>query len=371
VGIDLGTTNSVAAIAGTAIHHASGMETSTVLPSVVAFPPSGATLVGATARKRRAIDPKNTLYSAKRLIGQRWLSSATSRFRKRYPFELIETSIGGVAFRTRAGDLTPIDVGARVVAKLFSGQQTTLGRLSAVVTVPASFSAEARAATVRAVEHAGITQAQVLDEPIATALAYATIASSKARRGLVYDLGGGTFDLALVEHDATSARVLCHAGDGYLGGDDIDGAIADWVAGEVLRAHGWDLRTDGEVYDRLLVQCERGKVRLGYAAAARIELSQVDPAAPAAAESVTLTREKVSELAMPFVQRTFALADQVLRDAGVRADQVEAVYLAGGATLMPCVRDGVAAYFNTLPRCDFDPMEVVALGASLHTSLDP
>lgn len=366
VGIDLGTTNSVAAIDGTALRHASGLETSTVLPSVVAFPPSGAVLVGSTAKKRRAIDPKHTVYSAKRLMGQRWLSAATSRFRKQYPFELVETSIGAVAFRTRGGDLTPIDVGARVVGKLFVGQQSLLASVVGVVTVPASFSSEARQATVRAVEQAGITNVCALEEPVATAIAYGATTAARGTRALVYDLGGGTFDLALLEHTAGVARVIKHAGDPYLGGDDIDRALGDWVAREVLKDHGWDLRTDAEVYERLLVQVERAKIRLGYATAARIELSQVDPAAPAAAESVTLTREKAAELAMPFVQRTFAIADEVLREGGLKASQIDAVYLAGGATLMGCVRDGIASYFGKLPRCDFDPMEVVAIGASLH-----
>jgi molecular chaperone DnaK len=366
VGLDLGTTNSVAALDGTALQHVSGTETSTVLPSVVAFPPSGAVLVGAIAKKRRAIDPKHTLYSAKRLMGQRWLSAATSRFRKQYPFDLFETSNGGVALRTRGGDLSPIDLGALVVRKLFASQPSLLTNVTGVVTVPASFTEEARQATVRAVEQAGIARVSAIAEPVATAIAYATTTSSRDARALVYDLGGGTFDLALLERTPTGTRVIRHAGDPYLGGDDIDRAFADWVANEVLKAHGWDLRSDVEVYERLLVQVERAKIRLGFAAAARVELSQVDPAAPAAAEGVTLTREKAAELTRPFVQRTFAIADEVLRDAGLKASQIDAVYLAGGATLMAPVRDGIAGYFGKLPRCDFDPMEVVAIGASLH-----
>ena len=205
----------------------------------------------------------------------------------------------------------------------------------------------------------------MLEEPVATSLAYATTTAQRNARALVYDLGGGTFDLALIEHTDGGARVIRHAGDSFLGGDDIDRALAQWVAQEVLAQHKWDLRSDAEVYERLVVQVERAKIRLGSAATARIELSQVDPAAPAAADGVTLTREKAAELAMPFVQRTFALADEVLRDAGLKASQIDAVYLAGGATLMSCVRDGVAGYFGRLPRCDFDPMEVVAIGASL------
>lgn len=365
VGIDLGTSNSVAAIDGTVIQHASGLETSSVLPSVVAFPPSGAQLVGATAKKRRAIDPKNTLYSAKRVIGRRWLSQAATRFRREYPFEMRENAAGGVVFRTRAGDLTPIDIAARVVAKLFAGQQTFLANATAIVTVPASFEEPARSATLRAVEQAGFARAVALEEPIATALAYAATGATRALRALVYDFGGGTFDLALLEHDAKGARVLRHGGDAYLGGDDIDRAISSWAADEVLKKHGWDLRADAEILDRLHLQCEQAKLRLSVALEAQLQLGQIDPSAPAALHTLTLTRDRLDTLAMPFLQRTFAVADAVLREAGVRPDQVDAVYLAGGGTLMPCVRDGVAAYFGRLPRCDFDPLQVVAVGASL------
>jgi molecular chaperone DnaK len=365
IGIDLGTTNTVAAIEGTTIQHAAGVDSSPILPSVVAFPPSGAVLAGQSAKKRRAIDPKNTIYSAKRLMGQRWLSYATTQFRKQYPFDLIETGGGGSAFRTRAGDFTPVEIGAKLMEKVFAARLTLRQSVAAVVTVPAAFEPAAREATRKAVELSGIASVRVIEEPVATAMAYLTTRNERLRHAVVYDLGGGTFDLAVVDCSSQPARVIRHAGDPYLGGDDIDRAIAQWVAEQVLSQHGWDLSGDPEVFDRLVLQCERMKIRLSTADEARLELGQIDPAAPSAQASVQLTRQLLVELAQPFVSRTFILCDQVLREAGLKASQIDAVYLAGGTTLMPLVREGVANYFGSLPRCDFDPLEVVAIGASL------
>jgi molecular chaperone DnaK len=365
IGIDLGTTNTVAAIDGIAMQHASGLDSSPILPSVVAFPPSGAVLTGATAKKRRAIDPKNTIYSAKRLMGQRWLSYAGTQFRKHYPFELVETKAGACAFETRAGRQTPVDIGAKLVEKIFAARTTLRSSLTAVVAVPAAFESAGRDATRKAVEQAGVERVTIVDEPVATAVAYATARNERLRYALVYDLGGGTFDLAIIDCSQPQARVIRHAGDPYLGGDDIDRAISDWVAVQVLARHGLDLRSDAEVFDRLVVQCELAKVRLGSNESALIELGQIDPAAPAGAQSVVLERAKLAELAQPLVGRTFLLCDQVLREAGLRSSDIDAVYLAGGTTLMPIVREGVASYFGKLPRCELDPMQVVAVGASL------
>jgi molecular chaperone DnaK (HSP70) len=240
--------------------------------------------------------------------------------------------------------------------------------VDAVVTVPAAFEPSAREATRRAVEQAGIAHVNVVEEPVATAMAYLTTRNERLRHAVVYDFGGGTFDLAIVDCATSPARVIRHAGDPYLGGDDIDHALAQWVAERVLRDHGWDLCAEPEVFDRLVLQCERLKVRLSTAESATLELGQVDPAAPGAGTGVRLTRQLLTELAQPFVSRTFILCDQVLREAGLQASQIDTVYLAGGTTLMPLVREGVASYFGSLPRCDFDPLEVVAIGASLLPS---
>jgi molecular chaperone DnaK len=362
VGIDLGTTNTVVASDGNILNQGVGADAQTVLPSVVAFPPSGALLVGANAKRRRAIDPKNTVFSAKRLMGQRWHSYVTATFREHYPFDLVERD-GAPQFRTRSGAFSPPDIGAKVIAKALSGFD--IASAHAVITVPAAFDEEGQKATRRAGELAGLKSLELVPEPVATAMAYITTQASRSRRVAVYDLGGGTFDLAVVDCSGPEARVIAHGGDAYLGGDDIDMAIANWTAEAVLRQFGWEMRHDPIVLDRLLVQCERAKARLGHAQETRIELSQVDPAAPLAAEGVLLTRAAFDSLSRDLVSRTFMACDEVLKAAGVNARDIDAVFLSGGSTLLPSVRDGVARYFGKLPRCDYDPMEVVAVGASL------
>lgn len=364
IGIDLGTTNSVAAIDGTILQHTSGADASPIIPSVVAYPPSGATLVGLPAKRRRAIDPKNSIFSAKRLMGQRWDSYAAKKFSRQYPFDLVQVD-ARCGFRTRAGIFTAPDIGSRVIEKLLLASSTSAGDCRAVISAPAAFMQEARQASVEAAQQAGLRDVVVLEEPVATAIAYHTIRGDRLRHVVVYDLGGGTFDFAVLNCEGDQARVLRHGGDPYLGGDDIDLAIAEWAAADVLKRFGWDLRANADVFDRLTVQAERAKIRLGFAAETRIELSQVDPSAPQASESITLDRPRLQELAGALVARTFIICDSVLRDAKLTTSDIDAVYLAGGATMLHMVREGVAQYFSALPRCEFDPMEVVALGASL------
>lgn len=367
IGIDLGTTNSVGAIDGNVLQHATSGDTSPIVPSVVAYPPSGATLVGATAKRRRAIDPKSTIFSAKRLMGQGWHSYAATNFKEQYPFDLVEVG-DDCGFKTRAGTFTPQDIGGRIIDKVLLARPASDADCQVVISVPAAFQQAARDATIDAAGRAGLTDVSIVEEPIATAIAYSTIRSDRPRHAVVYDLGGGTFDLAILDCRGESAAVVGYGGDAYLGGDDIDRRIADWAADQVIERFGWDLRSSAEVFDRLMLQSERAKIRLAFAAETAIELSQVDPAAPMAGESVTLDRQRVQELAGELVARTFAICDEVVRDAKLHTSDIDAVYLAGGATLLPMVRDGVARYFSVLPRCDFDPMEVVAIGASLSRS---
>jgi molecular chaperone DnaK len=366
IGIDLGTTNTVMAVDANVIHQASDAESSSVVPSVVAFPPSGATLVGKSAKGRRAIDPRNTVFSSKRLMGQRWHSYLTSRFRKQYPFDLVEVD-DRPAFRTRAGTFSPAEIGSRVMGYMFAVHSIDPAQFNAVITVPAAFEQEAREATAEAGQRAGLSRVVTVDEPVATARAYITMRSESHRHVAIYDLGGGTFDIAIIDCSDEPPRVICHEGDPYLGGDDIDQTVADWAAGEIVERFGWDMRTNAEVMDRLVVQCERAKIRLCFAAQTRIELSQIDPAAPMAGSSVVLTREVLEDLSRDLVKRTFAICDQVLRASSLSAADIDAVFLAGGATLMPAVRKGVHQYFDKLPRCEFDPMEVVSIGASLSS----
>jgi molecular chaperone DnaK len=360
VGIDLGTTNTVIARNFEALQiEGHGC----IMPSALAFPPSGARLIGREARRRRAMDPKNTILSAKRIIGARWHSSYATLFREHYPYELVQTAQGDPAFKTRAGVISPVDVGATVVGGLCRLTSCPAQDVHAVVTAPVGFDQRRRDATALAVSKARFATVRVVQEPVATALAY--LNRSSLKHAFVYDLGGGTFDAAVVDCSRYPFRVVGHGGDPYLGGDDVDRTIALHVADRTLSRDGWDLSNDAVTFDRLVYACELAKCELAESEQASIAIPSVDPAAPESCGVITITREEVQQLTLDLVRRTFGICDEVLAQASLRARDVDAVFLAGGSTLLPGLRHYIAQYFGKRPRHDLDPMEVVSLGASL------
>lgn len=363
VGIDLGTTNSVAAV--TARVCSVDEEGRSALPSAIAYSPDGSVQVGRVARERRAIDPTNTLYSTKRIIGRPYDSHATRNFRDRYPFELEELEDGMPAFRTRAGPVTPVEVAAKILRALVERSGVDLERGPVTLTVPASFSKAQREATLEAAKQAGLWRVGLLEEPLATAHAYIAC-GTRAERALVYDLGGGTFDCAAVDcSDPDRPRVLAHASDLMLGGDDLDQRLAGWVRHNVLAKQNWDLASYSEVYDRLLLFCEEAKQRLSTEEIADFPLGDVDPEAPDPEEPVVMTQKLLAVQCRELLQRSFGVCDAVLRQAELRASEVDLVFLAGGGTLVPAVQEGVEAYFGRSGACGIDPREVVAIGASV------
>jgi molecular chaperone DnaK len=361
IGIDLGTTNSVVARDGRALLLPD--DGRTTLPSVVAFLPNGRTQVGEPARRRRAIDSANTIFSSKRIIGRLFDSYETQNFRERYPFRIVETDGRTPAFETRAGVVTPAEVATLVLRALLERTGVEPRDRAAVLTVPAAFAEPQRRATAEAAEKAGLSGATLLDEPSATAWAYLA-AGRECRRALVYDLGGGTFDCAVVECGDGVPRLASHASDLMLGGDDVDHGLAEWVARHVLEKHNWDLANYAEVYDRLLYRCEQAKIQLSRQDEVEIDLAQVDPECPAPGDSVTVTRAFLDRLCRPLVGRTFVACDGVLRQAGLHPRDIDRVFLAGGTTLLPFVQEGVRTYFGHRGLLDLDPTEVVAIGAS-------
>ena len=365
-GIDLGTTNTVLASAGRVLTLAGTGKT--ILPSVVAFPPAGGHLVGEAARERRPIDPKNTIYSAKRIMGASITSYRAQEFQRNYPFDLVQDRMGTAAFQTRSGVFTARDIATKVVEALLA--ETKLGganlggtMLSAVVTVPAAFEEHQWGITRRALRDAGITQVRMVEEPVATAIAY--LERSNIKYGVVYDLGGGTFDLAVLDCTTRPFRIVAHGGDPYLGGDDVDRVLANFVRERVLKTAGWDLGSDPETYDRLVMRVEAAKCRLSEANDAVIDVSDVDAAAPTGIATVRIDRAQTMALASDLVRRTFAICDEVLARAGVRTKDIDAVFLAGGATLLPGVKEHVQEYFGKRPRHDVPALDAVAIGASL------
>lgn len=363
IGIDLGTTNSVAARNGRALALPRDEGVDFVLPSVVAYPPNGTTLVGREARGRRPIDPKNTLVSSKRLIGVRWTSWYANQYREHYPYDFARTADDSVSFQTRAGIISPIDVGATIVQRLNQGSLVEPRTTDAVVTVPAGFDDTRRHATYEAVSRTGFLSVSLIEEPVATALAY--LDRSNLRRAAVYDLGGGTFDIAIVDCEQYPFTVLADRGDPYLGGDDVDRKIALEIAERTLADTGWDLTANTEVFTRLLMAAERAKCQLSTSTAATIDLSEVDEAAPDSCQTAVITRNELQDLSTSLIRRTFALCDEALAAAKLRTEGIDAVFLAGGSTLLPGLREAVRSYFGKQPRFDLDPMHVVGIGASL------
>lgn len=359
--VDLGTTNTAAALAN---HVFSLSDEGRLLPSVVGFLPNGSTQIGTTARRRRVIDAVNTVWSSKRLIGRRFSESTTRSFSERYPHRLVEAEDGTVLFETRAGHHSPTQIAALLLREVVRRAGSLPGDVRVKIAVPADFGNAQWQATLDAAELADLPHTRLVPEAMAVAWAYLSEARS-FERAVVYDLGGGTFDCAVVDCTSNPPRFLSHESDLFLGGDDIDQQLAAWVARSVLEKHNWDLTGYREVYDRLVARCEEVKIQLSSLREAPLHLSQVDPECPAAAHDVTLTRGVLDELCRELVGRTFLVCDEALASAGVRPADVDAVFLAGGSTLLPVVQEGVRSYFGRAGLLDFDPTEVVARGVSL------
>ncbi len=362
VGIDLGTTHTVVARLGSVVPLASEGPTPTLLPSVVAFPPTGGELVGWPGKARRTIDPRNTLMSTKRLMGASPLSLRAKRFAEHFLYEVVDLD-GTAAIKTRAGVVSPVAVASRILSQaLVLGGIEPRGQ-NAVVTVPAAFGKEERRATIAAARAAGFVSAHLVDEPVATAIAY--LSRSNLRYGAVYDLGGGTFDLAIVDCRQFPFNVVASGGDSYLGGDDVDRELGTAMALRVLKETGWDLASERETFARLCVACEVAKRGLSDSETSVLDLAAVDPAAPWTKRLLEVHQRELAPIVQALVRRTFVICDAVLGEANLRTKDIDAVFLAGGSTLLPGLSEMVQAYFGKRGRRDIDPMHVVAIGASL------
>jgi len=360
LGIDLGTTNTVASIEGRVL--AIGDDGGTALPSVIAFLPNQAVSLGHAARRRRAIDGANTIFSSKRIIGCRYHERQVQDFNERYPFEVADRGDDRPVFRTRHGDQTPEELAAVLLGHISGRLQSLVEELEVVITVPTGFCRERRAATVEAARLAGF-EPYLVDEAQAAACAYQDDPDVTGTVA-VYDLGGGTFDVSILDCSAGRMEVLAQASETFLGGDDIDRRIADWAADEVLKEHNWDLKNYGEVELRLLAECERAKIRLASCNETLIDLAQVDPDCPAAGDGLSIRRRVLDDLCLDLVRRSFASCDDALHQAGLRAGDLRAVILAGGTTHLPMIQRAVEAYFGRAGLVGLEPTEVVAIGAA-------
>ncbi len=372
IGIDLGTTNSVVAVADQPGARVLSDSHGPLIPSVVSFHPSGDVLVGASAKERRLLDAQNTIYSVKRLIGRPFTSYEVKQAQERFAFELSEGPSGGVLVSSRGETYTLSEISAFVLRYVRKVAEEGLGQQCsrAVVTVPANFNELQRSATKAAGRVAGLEVLRILNEPTAAALAYGYNKTSNERVA-VYDLGGGTFDLTILQLAGDVFEVLATAGDTFLGGDDIDAVIVDHMAAQFLEQHRYDVRQDRQAFERLRAAAEWAKIQLSDKPEVKLcveELAYGDGGSSLDLD-YALTRGQLEHMCQPLVARSFDVCEDAMKAAGLRPTQLDNVILVGGSTRIPLLQRMVAEYFGRQPLADIDPDLVVAQGAALQAQL--
>jgi len=370
IGIDLGTTNSVVAVAdqpgGRVLADSDGAK---LIPSIVSFHPSGDILVGAAAKERRLLDAQNTVYSVKRLIGRPYASYEVKQAQERFAFELSEGPSGGVLVTARGETYTLSEISAFVLRHVRKVAEEALGQecSQAVVTVPANFNELQRSATKAAGRVAGLDVLRILNEPTAAALAYGYNKTS-TERVAVYDLGGGTFDITILQLAGDVFEVLATAGDTFLGGDDVDTSIADQMAAQFLEQNRYDARQDRQAYERLRAAAEWAKIQLSDKPDVKLCIEELAYGEGGVALNLdfALTRQQLEHMCQPLMARSFDVCEDAMKAAGLRPTQLDNVILVGGSTRIPLLQRMVAEYFGRKPLVNIDPDLVVAQGAALQ-----
>ena len=369
IGIDLGTTNSCVAIMSggdpVVIANAEGSRTT---PSVVAITDKGERLVGQIAKRQAITNPENTIYSIKRLMGRKYNSRQVQDASKRLPYKILEASNGDAHVEIRGKRYSPAEVSAMILQKMKQTAEDYLGEkvTEAVVTVPAYFDDSQRQATKDAGQISGLNVLRIINEPTAASLAYG-LDKKKDERIAVYDLGGGTFDISILEIGEGVFEVKSTNGDTYLGGDDFDLRVMDWLVDEFKRDQGIDLRKDRMALQRLKEAAERAKIELSSSQESEINLPFITADANGPKHLVIkLTRAKLEQLVDDLIQRTVEPCKKALADAGVTARDINEVVLVGGMTRMPKVIQIVREFFGKEPHKGVNPDEVVAVGAGIQ-----
>jgi molecular chaperone DnaK len=370
IGIDLGTTNSVVAVAdGPGGRVLAGGDGAKLIPSVVSFHPSGDVLVGGPAKERRLLDAQNTVYSVKRLIGRPYTSYEVKQAQERFAFELSEGPSGGVLVTARGETYTLSEISAFVLRHVRKVAEEALGKecTQAVVTVPANFNELQRSATKAAGRVAGLDVLRILNEPTAAALAYGYNRTS-TERVAVYDLGGGTFDITILQLAGDVFEVLATAGDTFLGGDDVDTAVADHMAAQFLEQTRYDARQDRQAYERLRAAAEWAKIQLSLKSDVKLCIEELAYGDGGVALNLdyALTRQQIEQMCQPLLARSFDVCEDAMKAAGLRPTQLDNIILVGGSTRIPLLQRMVAEYFGRKPLVNIDPDLVVAQGAALQ-----
>jgi molecular chaperone DnaK len=372
VGIDLGTSYScVAAVlegAPQVIPNEWGEHTHA---SVVSFLPGGTVLVGNNAKKNIITNAENTVYSAKRLIGRFFFSDEVKKAQAVMPYAIVEGPNNSVRLKVGERVFAVPEVSALVLKEMKAIAETTLGRevKKAVVTCPAYFNDNQRQATRDAGRIAGLEVLRIINEPTAAALAYG-FGKDITQKICVYDLGGGTFDVSILEIGKDVFEVLATAGDTYLGGDDFDDRIMAWLAEDFLAKHQLDLRQNKFCLQMLKEAGERAKIDVGRDGTAQIHVPSIcqTPEGEVLELRQTLSADAFNRMVMDLVQRTFKVCDEALQSARLTAGEIDAVILVGGPTRLPIIRNSVRHYFQKEPMAGIDPDQVVALGASIQAA---
>ncbi len=372
IGIDLGTTNSVAAVmmGGEPVVIPSA-EGERLVPSVVAVNKNGERLVGRVARNQAIINPENTIFSIKRFMGRRYDDPEVQRAKGRIPYKITKAPNGDLRVVLGDKEYTPPEISAMILAKIKHDAEAFLNEpvTQAVITVPAYFNDAQRNATKDAGKIAGLEVLRIINEPTASALAYG-LDKRKNETIAVYDLGGGTFDISVLEVGDGLFQVKSTSGDTFLGGDDFDQRVMDYLADEFKKANNIDLRQDRQALQRLKEAAEKAKIELSTTMQAEINLPYITADAAGPKHLVTtLTRAKLEQLTDDLVERSMKPVAQALSDANFRSTDINEVVLVGGMTRMPAVQEAVRKQFSKDPHKGVNPDEVVAIGAAIQAGV--
>ena len=374
IGIDLGTTNSCVSImengSAKVIENAEGARTT---PSIIAYTEEGEVLVGAAAKRQAVTNPKNTLFAVKRLIGRRFEEKEVQKDINLMPYHIVKADNGDAWVEVRGRKMSAPEVSAQVLMKMKKTAEDYLGETvtEAVITVPAYFNDSQRQATKDAGRIAGLEVKRIINEPTAAALAFGMDKKEGDRKIAVYDLGGGTFDISIIDiaeiEGEHQFEVLSTNGDTFLGGEDFDQRIIDYLADEFKKEQGIDLRNDMLALQRLKDAAEKAKIELSSAQQTEVNLPYITADATGPKHlAVKITRAKFESLVEELIERTIAPCKLAIKDAGVSVSDIGDVILVGGMTRMPKVQEKVRDFFGKEPRRDVNPDEAVAVGASIQ-----
>ena len=374
IGIDLGTTNSCVAVMESGkskvIENSEGNRTT---PSIIAYQDGGEILTGAPAKRQAVTNPKNTLYAVKRLIGRRFEEDEVQKDIKLMPYTIAKADNGDAWVEVNGEKVAPPQVSAEILKKMKTTAEEYLGEevTEAVITVPAYFNDSQRQATKDAGRIAGLEVKRIINEPTAAALAFGLDKQEGDRKIAVYDLGGGTFDVSIIEISSVDGEhqfeVLSTNGDTFLGGEDFDNRIIDFLAEEFKKENGVDLTQDMLAKQRLKEAAEKAKIELSSSSQTEVNLPYITADASGPKHLVVkITRSKFESLVEDLIERTAAPCEQALQDAGVSSSDISDVILVGGQTRMPKVQEKVKSIFNVDPRKDVNPDEAVAVGAAVQ-----